>query len=199
MKTSLIYCNIFCYRLVMNLLYQGRYEERFRDVADLLDEDDTRVVELCFGDTLLGEQCCGQGRDWTGFDINPCFVARAVRKNLDAIRADIREIDALPRSDVCIMVGSLYHFHGELETVLTRMLAAAPKVIISEPVVNLAAGRGPMAWLAKRMSDAGSGPEEFRFDQQSLTAALAHYCRKHHLTCTVISRKRDLLVTLCHA
>ena len=32
MKTSIIYSNIYFYRLVMNLLYSAKYNQRFEDV-----------------------------------------------------------------------------------------------------------------------------------------------------------------------
>ena len=53
-KFSFIYKNIRIYRFVMNILYSGKYYQRFKIIENLLNpNNDKTIVELCFGDIQI--------------------------------------------------------------------------------------------------------------------------------------------------
>jgi hypothetical protein len=172
MGKSIIYRNIHVYRGVMAVLSGGRHHRRILQVGAMLRRSDRRVLELCFGDTVLAEFCRDHGRSWTGIDRSDSFVSRASRKGFHAVRGNILEMERLPESDVCIMIGSMYHFSERLDTLFRLMLQSAGKVIVSEPVVNLAQRGGAVGYLAKRLTGAGDGPERYRFSMDSLLAEM---------------------------
>jgi len=61
--------------------------------------------------------------------------------------------------------------------VVERMFAAARKqVIVAEPVRNLASSRLPaVRWLARHLTDPGSGAQPHRFTEQTLDDFFAAY------------------------
>ena len=110
------------------------------------------------------------------FDANARFVERLLRRGIDARRADVATAE-LPRADVVVMQASLYHFLPEPQAaaMVQRMMAAAlERVVIAEPVRNLASSRlRPVARLAAGGAAAGAGAQEQRFDADSLRALMA--------------------------
>jgi hypothetical protein len=107
----------------MNLLYAGGYKERFRKIARLLEDfpKGAQVLELCFGDTYIAEFCKNNGYGWLGIDLNAEFVKHAQRLGFDARLDDLTMVDNLPKAHACIIVGSLYHFHPNELSLLTKM------------------------------------------------------------------------------
>lgn len=196
MDKSIIYRNIHIYRVVMNLLYWFGYRQRFRDVMALISEKDKKILELCFGDIYIAEECKTRNIEWTGIDINQSFVRYASGRGHHAKYADLVNMDEFPVSDVCIMVGSLYHFYPEIETMLVKMLRSAPKIIISEPVKNLSSGKGLIGMVSKKLSNAGKGQESFRFDEKSIIETFNALCYKFKFTYRVVSKKRDILIEI---
>ena len=71
-----------------------------------------------------------------------------------------------------IMIGSLYHFEGCIKEIVILMLNSSEKIIISEPIKNLAGHGGLLGWIAKRWTDAGKGPEAFRFTEKTFLQML---------------------------
>jgi hypothetical protein len=173
---SLIYRSLFWYRIAMNVLYSGSYKARMLQVTPLIKGKS--CLELCFGDTLLAAYCMKQNIVWTGYDVNPNFVQHATKGGFDAHVQDINELESLPKNDVCIMAGSLYHFHQSALELIGKMTDAAPLVIICEPIKNLSSAKGIMGWLARRSSATATGPASFRYTRESFiqvmqSAALA--------------------------
>jgi hypothetical protein len=195
---SFIYWNIWIYRFVMNVLYAGKYKKRFKDITALLGPHDRSVVELCFGDWYIAMHCRKSGKTWKGFDMNKSFVARAIGKGFSAEAVDLLATGSLPRADVCIMAGSLYHFHEAIDRVLPLMLACAPKIIISEPVKNVSARSGFTGAIAGYLSNAGNGGERFRYTRESLTAMLDVYKEKYAFTYEKLSEGKDLLLKIAY-
>lgn len=130
MQNSIIYRNITLYRTVMNLLYFGGYRNRFRDVTDQFKETDRSVVELCFGDTYVAQYCKQKGISWTGYDLSDYFVQNAVDQGYDAHHSDILKEPFLKKADVCVMIGSLYHFEKNIGQLLSTLLSTSPTIII---------------------------------------------------------------------
>lgn len=198
-KTSLIYRNIFIYRLGMNILYAGKYKNRFAPVTSRIGvlPPGSHVLELCFGDTYIANYCRKKGYRWRGLDINPGFVDVARRIGFDAETTDLTMLTELPKATVCVMMGSLYHFHQHAQAILANMLQAAPEVIISEPIINISALPGLLGKLARKSANAGQGHQAFRYDRQSLLLLLETERRKlgFHIA-SVQDHNRDLIIRL---
>ena len=183
----------------MNVLYFGKYKQRFTAVIEELKHlpENLKITELCFGDIYIAKYCKQIGYSWKGIDINLGFVNHAKKLGYDAYQEDLTSLKNLPKSDLCIMIGSLYHFHPDTEGMLSKMFDAADTVILSEPVSNLSDRNGLVGYLARRSANAGKGHEKFRYNESSLLATLNSYCDKFN--CKIISSRflgKDLLVKL---
>lgn len=177
----MIYRNIRLYRLMMNVLYLGRYTRRFDEVIACLDPArDHTVLEFCFGDVYVAEWCRRHGIEWTGIDLNAHFVDFAAARGYRALHGDLREQTSLPAADVVVTMGSLYHFHDMLAELLERVMAVSRRWVISEPIRNLSSAGGLLGMLASRSADAGHGHEVFRYDERTLAAALAAACGERY-------------------
>ncbi len=198
-KTSLVYRNIFIYRLVMNLLYLGKYVRRFDPVIAEIRKlpTGTPVLELCFGDIYVADFCKKQGYPWTGLDINDHFVRLAKRAGFDARRTDLSREERLPNAGACVMMGSMYHFYDCPEEILQKMFRSADLLIISEPVVNLSARNGVIGWFARKNANAGKREEQFRFDHGSFRSMLeANSIKLGFKIEEIHDGKKDLVVKL---
>ncbi len=194
MSGGLIYRHVWCYRLVMSVLYRGRYRARFDAVSALLRERDRSVLELCFGDCAFARKCRGSGRGWVGLDLCEHFVERACALGFDARQADLARFTDLPRCDVCVMMGSLYHFHACLPELFSCVKAASARFLISEPVRNWAHGNRLQRYLSRKGTRAGEKEVPFRFDAASLVAALEILSRRIGFDYRVVSVARDMVV-----
>jgi len=195
MARSLVYANIHMYRLVMNALYSGGYRKRFLPICDLLAEDVRSVCDLCFGDTVIASWCRDSGIRWVGFDINADFCERARRLGFDAQEGNILEVD-LPPADAYVMAGSLYHFHDQLSEVFDRVFDHTRHFVLSEPVQNMSARGGLLGRIGRRSADPGAGDSSFRFDEDSLLAALGEQARRKGFDSRVVSTDRDMVVDM---
>jgi hypothetical protein len=175
---SLIYRSAWGYGLAMRVLYGRYYAARDAAVAAHVP-DGASVLELCCGPARLYlRELRGRTRAYVGIDSNAGFVDRLQRRGVDARRADLASAE-LPRADVVIMQASLYHFLPEPQAVamVERMRAAArDRVIVAEPVRNLAQSRlGVVARLAARGAATAGSAQEQRFDAVSLRALMEHF------------------------
>ncbi|MEO5600412.1 MAG: hypothetical protein ABIR06_05735 [Cyclobacteriaceae bacterium] len=172
--TSFVYRNIFIYRFMMDILYLGKYKKRFTAVIRQIRSlpPDSRILELCFADIHIAAFCKKEGYHWEGFDINKTFVGLAKSMGFNARCADLTKLEVFPKADVCIMMGSFYHFYPETKLMLRKILNAAEIVVISEPVYNLSNNSGIVGFLARRAANAGKGHETFRFNKQSFITML---------------------------
>lgn len=197
-NVSLIYSNIWLYRAVMNVLYSSGYKKRFEKVIQIIEDwKPGSLLELCFGDVIIASYCKLNNIKWTGIDCNPTFVKHAIGKNLDAKEADLLKLPEFPKADVCVMMGSLYHFKMEIHSLLSKMLSATDKIIISEPVKNLSDQKNVVGWIARRSANAGSGHEFFRYNQSGLLEALEEESKKLNFSFKVIDfYKKDLIITI---
>jgi len=113
----------------------------------------------------------------------------------NAMNKDIILMDKLPKNDVCIMAGSLYHFIDNIELILEKMLKSSRKVIISEPIKNLSNNKY-IGFFAKKSANAGNGEENFRFTENSFLSTLDKYKKSLSFKYEVIKKDRDILVVL---
>jgi SAM-dependent methyltransferase len=177
-STSLVYRSALGYELLMRVLYGRHYAARMRAVAEQVP-DGASVLELCCGPgTLYRRYLRARAGSYIGVDVNERFVAALRQGGVDARRMDLAHpAEPLPGADVAIMQASLYHFLPAAEDVLDRMLAAArDRVIVSEPVRNLATSGLPgVALLGRRGADPGVGGHAERFTEATLDELMAPY------------------------
>ena len=172
MNQSLIYKNLIFYRCAIAFLYGGKYKERFYKVCNLITENEIKILELCFGDIIVADYCRRKHKDWTGIDITKGFVDFAREKGYSAQEADIGQMDQLPKCDMCLMIGSLYHFSDQLDKVLSLMLSSSQRIIISEPINNLSNRKDIIGTVASKMAAVKNNPAEFRYTKNSLLVQL---------------------------
>lgn len=198
-KKSFIYRSLIIYRIAMNILYLGKYKMRFQPLIQQIQglTTGTRILELCFGDVYLAEYCRKHGYEWTGIDINSHFVATARKLGFDARYADLAQLEVLPPADLCIMMGSLYHFHPDPAIILRKMFIASDQIVISEPVLNLSSQPGIVGFLAKRAASVGKGVEDFRYTRESFMNMLENNSRViGYRIAEVEDHGKDLIVKL---
>jgi SAM-dependent methyltransferase len=165
----------------MQALYGRHYEARMRAVARQVPERSS-VLELCCGPgTLYTRHLRERVAGYVGLDVNTRFVKALSRAGVDARRLDVAaEGLQLPEADVVIMQASLYHFLPHPETVVDRMITAArDRVIVSEPIRNLASSRLPVIGaLGRRAADPGVGGHALRFSETTLDQLMQRYHRR---------------------
>ncbi len=172
---SLIYRSAWGYGLTMRVLYGRYYGARDAAVAAHVP-DGASVLELCCGPARLYLRSLrGRTRSYIGLDANAGFVERLRARGVDARCADVETAD-LPRADVVVMQASLYHFlpQERAAAMIERMRGAAlQRVVISEPVRNLASSRlGVVARIAAGGAATADGAHAQRFDERSLRALM---------------------------
>lgn len=193
MGQSLIYNNIFVYRLLMNVLYLGKYNRRFERIIKIIkNSNSTNIIELCFGDTYIAEYCKKNDIHWTGYDLNESFVNRAKKLNHNAILKDITSIDQFNKCDTSIIIGSLYHFKEEAISIIRKMIQSSKQVIISEPIKNLTSSDGIIGFIAKKSTNAGKGNETFRFSKESFIKMIDEL----KIPYKIISIDKDILIEI---
>lgn len=179
MSTSLIYRSAAGYELVMRALYGRHYVDRLRAVAAEIPEGSS-VVELCCGPgTLYTRFLRPRVSAYVGLDLNARFVGALRRRGVDARATDLaRSQEPLPAAEVVVMQASLYHFLPDAAAIVDRMLeAASERVIVSEPVRNLATSTNPViSALGRRAADPGGGGAERRFSEETLSTLMDRYC-----------------------
>jgi SAM-dependent methyltransferase len=178
LSPSLIYRSPLAYELLMRGLYGRHYAARMRVVAEQVPPG-ASVLELCCGPgTLYHRHLRDRAGSYVGVDVNPRFVAELRRNGVDARERDLaRDQGPLPGAHVVLMQASLYHFLPDASEIVDRMLAAArERVIVSEPVRNLASSQNPLiAALGRRAADPGVGGAERRFTETMLDQLFDRY------------------------
>lgn len=200
MAASLIYKSATLYELAMIALYGRHYPLRYRAVADLIPPESS-VLDLCCGPAVLYERYLRQKSvNYTGLDINAAFVNRLSRRGVRAMVWDVREDAALPPADYVVMQASLYHFLPDPLPVLSRMMEAARKrVIIAEPVRNLACAKLPLlASFARSLANPGSGSQPYRFTEQMLDGLIARLCQPPPLAFQISGGREKVYVFSGH-
>jgi SAM-dependent methyltransferase len=196
MATSLIYRNSSLYELAMVLLYGRHYGERYRAVADLIPEGSS-VVDLCCGPAVLYRRYLrSKSVVYTGLDINSRFIAGLVRGGGTGRVFDLRSNEPLPSADYLIMQASLYHFLPDASGVLQRMLAAAKKrVIIAEPIRNLATSNSRLLSLLGRIfTNPGAGEHSLRFTEATLSQFFSSYSSQLVARFTIAGGREQIYV-----
>jgi SAM-dependent methyltransferase len=182
MTGSLIYSKAFIYEAVMRVLYCRAYDERFRSLADLIAEGSS-VLDVCCGPgTLFRRYLRVKGVHYTGLDINRHFIERLSADGATGIIWNVKENRPLPRAEYVVIQSSLYHFLPDAASVVERMIAAGKKrVLIAEPIRNVADSRiFLLAFLARKLTDPGTGEQPSRFNEARLDALIEPYRHRGH-------------------
>jgi SAM-dependent methyltransferase len=178
MSTGIIYRSAHVYEVLMRGLYGRHYAARMSAVAGQVPAG-ASVVELCCGPgTLYRRYLQARTSSYIGLDVNGRFVARLRREGIDARQVDLAAAaEPLPAADVAIIQASLYHFLPDAGQIVDLMVAAArERVILSEPIRNLATSDLPLVGrLGRQAADPGVGGHAQRFTEQTLDALMAAY------------------------
>jgi trans-aconitate methyltransferase len=160
------------YKAAMNVLQRWRTHE-LEQVANEI-RPGARVVDLCCGDAALARHVTERGATYTGLDINPGFVKFGKTQGLDVRLWDART-DPVPDADVVCLTSSLYQFSPDERDLLDRMLEAArERVLLAEPVENVAAARSPLLRrLALWVTSVDGQVFESRHTEETLRALVA--------------------------
>lgn len=167
---------------------------RFDPVINLIQEVDACVLELCFGDVVVAEACRQRGVSWIGLDASPAFVANALRSGYDARQADLLKGEPLPMCDLCVMMGSLYHFESCLSELFARIKGVSKRFVISEPIQNWTSGSGLRRCLAITLTRTGNRAQAFRFTEATLLQALDRLSQEVGFEYHVVGVSRDMIV-----
>lgn len=192
MAESLVYKNIYFYRLLMNLIYLGKYKRRFDRINNRINSNTGQVIELCFGDTYIARYCRKNNIQWKGYDLNENFVAHAKKLGYNAYKDDITKFDEFEKCDTYIMIGSLYHFKDAGIELLRKMIKASKQVIVSEPIKNLSSTKGIIGFIAKRSANAGKGQETFRYNETSFIKLMDEL----NIEYKILSKDKDILIEI---
>ena len=109
---------------------------------------------------------------------------------------NLDEFWPLPQAEYVVMQGSLYHFLPEPSRVIDRMIAAAEKqVLIAEPIRKMTDSRIlPLAVLARKLTNPGTGDQPNRFNEASLDLLMEQYrARGHDVQSRLIAGGREKL------
>jgi len=197
-STSLVYRSARGYELLMRALYGRHYGARMSVVADQVPAG-ASVLELCCGPgTLYLHHLRARAGSYIGLDVNERFVAALRARGIDARQLDLASAAVpLPATDVAVMQASLYHFLPDAAALVDRMLAAArDRVIVSEPVRNLATSALPgIGLLGRRAADPGVGSHAERFTEATLDELMARY-RERTLSAFPIPGGREKVYVL---
>jgi SAM-dependent methyltransferase len=175
MAGSLIYRNALVYELAMLGLYGRHYRARYRAVAGLIP-DRSSVIDLCCGPGVLFDRYLrDRSIDYTGIDVSPRFVARVNRQGGRGLLDDLGAGRPLPEGDTIVMQAGLYQFLPDPGPIVRRMLLAArERVIIAEPVRNLATSSNRwLAAVARRLTGPAPRVSPARYTEASFDAFLA--------------------------
>lgn len=175
--SSFIYKNISLYRVVMQLLYAGRYNDRFSPVKKVLKEKKcASLLELCFGDVVLASFCKDNQIEWLGMDRNQQFVTNACDKGFNAICTKITLSTEFPEMDGALIMGSLYHFKKDSKELILKLMTTSRIVMVNEPIVNFSQKK-ISSRVAGFLSDSGDGPENFRFTKETIVNLAEEVCK----------------------
>jgi hypothetical protein len=166
---SPIYWHPLIYNAAMRYAYGKHFLDRYSEVAGLVP-DGVSVHEVCAGNFYLFLRGLrGRNVEYTGSDLNRGFVRAARVRGIEARCMNLLR-DPIPSADILIMHGSLYQFMPRHLEVVDAMLAASRlSTIVAEPIVNFSTSGHPLlAFLARRLTDPGSGPKPERFTEKSL-------------------------------
>ena len=184
-----IYWHPVLYDLAVRLIYRGDYDRRLRGVVEQI-EPGWAVMDVCCGTGMLA-RALPVGQPYLGLDFNDVFIRHLTRKGVRAERFDVVGAERLPAADVAVILGCFYQFIPDQQRLFDKCRAAARKrVIIAEPVSNMASSSNRLlALLSRSFTCPGGGvSSSHRFDR----AAFLAFCETNRAM-RVVDNKRDLV------
>ena len=188
----------------MELLHWRNGGSRFADIARHIPSGSS-VLDVCSGPgSLFSKELLGRDVDYHALDWKADFVDYINRMagsvpagRVKATCADVSSPAPFPTADIVVMTGSLYHFNSGANAMISKMLAAATsRVILAEPVINLASSANPVVRrLAGWATSTPGGSGTFRFNEMTLNALLAPF-RKNIISQEKIAKGREILTVL---
>ncbi len=173
----------------MRLAYGRGYEERYEEVSREIP-DGAEVLDVCCGDCRIYQKYLRPKKvHYRGMDSSPGFERQARKLKIPLIVSDLRRKD-IPQADYILMMASLYQFFDGADELLSTLLhRAGRKLIVTEPIVNLAVSPFP---LVRALARSVTGSSE-RFDEASFQALISPY-RDRIARVKKIARGREILV-----
>jgi hypothetical protein len=172
--SSLIYRSPVAYQLTMRLLYGRYFSARYTAIAREIEPDGS-VVDVCAGDGhLYTAYLRARQIAYEALDISPQLVRYMQQRGVRARCFDLWQ-DELPAADIIVMQASLYQFLPHADRIVAKLLAAAGRrVIITEPIRNVATSLNPvLRFIGQRLTKPVEGHGTYqaqRFNQASLLA-----------------------------
>ena len=164
-EIGLAFWHPVAYRFIEKVLYgrsyRRHYEALSREIGDL------SLLELCCGDCQIVDYL--KGNAYQGLDINPRFVNHAKKKGINVSLQDVM-VSEIPEVECIIIHNSLYQFYPHHEKLIYKALESAQKkLIISEPVINLASSKNrSISFMAKWITRVGSNSYSKRFNRKEM-------------------------------
>lgn len=171
---SPVYWHPKLYAFTMKRLYGAAYETRYTHLQKLIP-DNCELLELCMGDLYFYEKYLkGKNIKYSCADVNPVFVNRAKRKDIDAKLIDILKED-IPKADYILIQGALYHSIPDQAAFIQKLFNSANKqLVISECLKNVSnSSNGLISAIGAFMSKAKAGQSKIKFTKETLKEAFS--------------------------
>ncbi|MEE8382413.1 MAG: hypothetical protein V3R78_11135 [Thermodesulfobacteriota bacterium] len=164
-EMGLAYWHPVTYRLIEKILYGRNYRKHYEALSREIG--DSSIFELCCGDCQIVDYL--KGNTYQGLDINPRFVNHAKKKGINVSLQDVM-VSEIPEVECIIIHNSLYQFYPHHEKLIYKALESAQKkLIISEPVINLASSKNrSISFMAKWITRVGSDSSSKRFSRKEM-------------------------------
>ncbi|MDM8544410.1 class I SAM-dependent methyltransferase [Desulfococcaceae bacterium HSG9] len=165
--TSPIYWSPLLYNIALKILYRKKLEERFECVLTRIPSSTQSVLDICCGSGYIFEHYLKKKNiHYTGLDFNKKLLKRVEKIGGNTIYMKLP--GKLPKADVILMMGSLYHFRGQENIIVDRMIEASrEKVIILEPIKNLSSS-DILGFIGKLATYIQETSYAHRFDEPKL-------------------------------
>lgn len=192
---SPVYWHPVLYKAAMRLLYGRRgYEGRYEELTKWIPAG-ASVFEACAGDCRLYLKYLRQlGVDYRAGDFNEVFVKHGRRQGVAIDRFDLRN-DPIPKADVVLIQASLYQFLPGCREVLLRLAAAAAKrLIVVEPIRNLASSdNAAVAWLGRLGAKTEDQDHPSRFTDETITRLMQDTFGERVAHSALVANERERL------
>lgn len=188
---GLLYKFPFIYTLAMKFLYKDSYDDSYKKIANLIENDST-VVDVCCGDAKL-KSFLKDKTAYMGVDGNPSFFYSLLKKNIYVKLTDAED-DPIPEADYVVLQRSLYQFKNPGKVVSKLYKSAKKALIISESVHNLKEEKSSSIisnYIPKFVATRNKNPH-FRFNESGFKKLLAKYHPKY----VKIKCGRDLIAVI---
>jgi len=183
---SIIYWHPVFYYALMQIIYKGKLKEHYTLLAKEIDN--LKVLDLCCADGRLADFLINK-KNYLGIDINHIFVKSAKKKGIEVKKGDILDIE-WPETDCIILMGSLYQFYPNHDSLVKKMLNhASKKVILSEVHTHLADSKNRfISFLARNLTGINNKANENRFNRADLLSIF-----KKHNASRIIDTGKDII------